>query len=377
MIEIVRRVVLILGLFGAIGSALAPSCALLQVVTVDMAEVQERRPRVVYGEMTLEEFTAKETKDRLIRVRGEDWEAFFAAASATASGQAPDAGWATRLGRGYCDSCLFFRPEEPPLSSITGGLNERNRFTYLSLAREEGAEYLGVTYLVPRDAVHVAPTCLAFPYRRYSLWGLGLALLAYVLLPWRKHPAEAVYYSLVQAVILPDLVGCMLASAFFAVPLWVIPATASRPDLLAFGDGWGFLTIIFWAFTLGALLLPGWSTWYATYELLILDDRLVLSSLRGKEDYRFSEMASVTLAEKRPPQGFVVLGALATLVAWRALAPTLYLASQREQGIEIICQGGRRLRIWDRGLVGLERLFQALERAGVRMTKEAAKLRAQ
>ena len=380
MLEAVRRSVLLICLLGAITTALAPRASLLQVVTEDMAERQKRRPFA--GELTLEEFIAQETQDRLIRVGGRDWEAFFASVSAAAAGQPEDRAWAGRLGHGFCEDCLFFRPDERPLSTVAGDLRQGRPFTYIALSKGGETEYLGVTYLIPRDALHSAPPAYLFPYRRYSLWLFLVGVLVYALLPRRKHPPEAVYYSRVRAGVLLDLLGCLLTGMFFALPLWVIPASASNANVLSFDDGWAWATLVCWALGAGGVILLGWAAWYASFQLLILPDQLLLSTWRGQEEFPFQEMTSAILAERsvlggrpdRVRKTGQVMAVLLLLVNWRLSAAVSGLTSRRRQGLEILCRDGRTLRIWPEGLVGLERLQQALQEAGVLMTEEAGAL---
>jgi len=380
VLEVTRRFVLLVCLLGAIATALLPRGALLRVATVDMADRQSRK--LFAGDLTLEEFIAQETKDRLVRVQGVEWEAFFASVSAAASGQAEDRVWAGRLGHGFCEDCLFFRPDEPPLSTVTGKLSLGNPFTYLALSQGGETEYLGVTYLAPRDALGSAPAAYLFPYRRYSLWLFLAGVLVYALLPRRKHPPEAIYYSKAHTGVLMDILGCLLAGVFFALPLWVIPASATDANLFSFSDGWAWMTLICWALAAGGVIVLISAARYASFEILIHPDRLLLATWRGREEYRFEEMTGAILAESsalggrpdRVRKTGQVLAALLFLFSWRASATVAGLTSQRRQGLEILCRDGRTLRIWTEGLVGLKRLEQALRAAGVLMTEEAGAL---
>jgi hypothetical protein len=179
-----------------------------------------------------------------------------------------------------------------------------------------------------------------------------------------------------------DILGCLLAGAFFALPLWIIPANATNANVLSFADGWAWLTLICWALGAGGVILLSWAARYSSFQLLIHPDRLLLTTWRGPEEYPFAEMTTAILAEssvlggrpERVRKAGQVLAALLFLINWRVSAIVAGLTSQRRQGLEILCRDGRTLRIWPGGLVGLERLEQALRAAGVLMTEEAGAL---
>ena len=180
----------------ALAAWLTPAPALIRVAPVDFAEMQKRELLWDTRRLPLATYIAGETKDRLISVQGTEWQTFFQAVGDTTSGRAPNADWNARTGRGSAyGSSVYFRPDEAPLSGVTGRLNPNVTFAYLGFTDASSARYLGLTYQTPRWMLDAAPGDLAFPWRPLGLW-LALAGTAiYVLLPRPRHPDDALVYS--------------------------------------------------------------------------------------------------------------------------------------------------------------------------------------
>jgi len=252
-------------------------------------------------------------------------------------------------------------------------LNDSYSFTYLALADSTPTRYLGVTYLRPFEMLDNAPPSLAYPWRPFSLWLALLGLAIYVLLPRAKHPPEALTYSRLSAVLLPDLLGFFLFGAFFALPLLVIPHASSDANLFDVERGWIFLTFFGWLFALFGIVLLAIATWYAAYEILVLADRLRVTDLFRQRECLYRDMARVSIYTIEPPRWLMVGGLLVSFFNWRALAPTL-IASRAAHGIEIARKEGRPLRILMNALPGTERLLQAFRQQGVPLTPEVEAL---
>jgi hypothetical protein len=368
MIEIVRQIVLLTCLLAAIASALVPEPALLAVRPVDFAADQKRLPRLLTVDESLEEFVARRTEDRVIQVEGSEWAAFFQAVADAAGGQPSTADWSARLGAefGYSRD-VFFRPHEPPLYAVTGGLDDNRPFVYLLLYQRNQAQYLGVNYERPRDASHYAPTWLMYPYRHFSLWVLLAGVAIYVLLPRRRHPKGAAVYSRFHAVIMPDVLGCLLAGTFFAIPLFVVPANAPAADqMFSWEDGWAVLTAICWLLTLLGAFILAWAAWYAGYEILILPDRLQVTTLWRMQEYLYEAMTGVKKPAIRKSSGWLsCLVLLFALLMPAAAGSVEALQSTEQNDILVECRDGRRLRIRSMALQGLGRVLKSLKQAGV------------
>jgi hypothetical protein len=373
-IEIVRRVLACLCLAAALVTFLTPAPALVNVAPEDFVARQKRELFADDRRLPLADYIAKETKERLVSVQGAEWQTLFQAVNATTSGQPPNVTWKERLIQNrFTANSVFFRLDEAPLNRVTGGLNDSYSFTYLALADSTPTRYLGVTYLRPFEMLDSAPPSLAYPWRPFTLWLALLALAIYVLLPRAKHPPEALTYSRLRAVLLPDLLGFFLFGVFFALPLLVIPHASSDANLFDVEGGWIFLTLCGWLFALFGIVLLAIATWYAAYEILVLADRLRVTDLFSQRECLYRDMARVSIYTLNPPRWLMVGGLIVSFFNWRALAPTL-IASRAAHGIEIARKEGRPLRILVNALPGTERLLQAFRQQGVSLTPEVEAL---
>ena len=132
MVEVLRRVIALACLLTAIASALAPQPALLRFGPVDFAERQKRSWFEDVRTMPLEDFIARETKDRLILVQDDAWGGFFDAFDQAVSGRLPE--WQHRLNVGWsAGSQVYFHPDEEQVRDVAEALNDDRPFTYLAL----------------------------------------------------------------------------------------------------------------------------------------------------------------------------------------------------------------------------------------------------
>jgi len=373
--ELARRLVIVLCLAGAIASALTPEPALLRVAPIDFVRDQKKAFWAEDRRLPLEAFIAKKTDGRLVRVQGADWRVFYDVVGEATSGHGAVPSMSERRTVGWLGGDRFyFRPDEPPLADVAAALNDSRTFTYLMLSDGGPARYLGVTYVRPRDAVQDAPGRVLFPARWFSLWLALIGLAAYLLLPRRSRSPEALAYARVRSAILPDVAGILVFSMFFALPFPVVAYNAAKPGLLDFANGWGILTLICWSLSLGGLAILGVAAWHAAYELRILPDRLEVIALFGRREWFYRDMARVDARTWEPPRWLIVFGGILSLFRWRALGPTMLMASQQAQGIEIKCRDGRSLRIVTSFLVGFERLIAMLRERGLPIAPEVDEL---
>ena len=364
MMEILRRLVALVCLVMTIGTALAPQPALLRFGPIDFAHEQKESWFEDERQLALEDFIAQETEGRLLSVQGSAWTTFFGEFADAVSGRF--AAWQGRLNVGWsAGSRVYFRPDEPPASEIARAVDANGGFSYLALAGPTGAQYLTATYARPRDMLDDAPADLLYPLRRYSLWFLLAGLAVYVVLPRRKRDSGALAYSTVRAVILPDLVGLLLAGVFFALPFLIVPSNSSSADVLDPDGGWIVLTLVCWMFAVGGVVIVGVAARYAAFSIVPGNDGLDVTSWRGRARYRYADMQVARPYARRASKGLIGLGVLATLLNWRAAAPTLALASSDSSGLEIVFRDGRTWRVMADALNGFDRLVGILRDNGV------------
>ena len=372
MLEIFRRVVILTFVLGAVWMALNPAPALLRVATVDFVKEQQRDRKRSLGfdtrtSLPLDQYIVEKTRDRLIKVQGEIWVDFYDRISETTQGKLTDPQWTRRLGVDILRDSIFFGIGEEPLASVTNNLSPDHPFSYLAISNETRTLYLGVTYSVPIYASRDAPAALLYPHRHYSLWLLVAGFMLYLFLPWPKSPPEAIVCSRWRAVVIPDLLGVGLCAIFFGLPFFIITGNSPEPGVLNFSRGWGYLTLVLWAFTLAGLAILAFSAWYAKHQIRLLPDRLVQETLWGEKELPFAEMVSVRPIQWRPPRWLILLGFLISLLNWRATGPTLMLMGESNDGISISLKDGHTARIWLSGLKEGERVLEALQEAGVAM----------
>lgn len=373
LVECLRRLLLAGGVLAALWMLLVPAQALLRVRTVDWAKRHKDKPRPFAPAASLEEYVANETQGRLVRVRGDDWEAFVRSVRETLAGQAPS------LARNLCDDygsySLYFPPDTPPLHALSRNLQGETVFTYVLVDAPAGVRYLEVLRQGPSDFTRHAPAWLAYPMRRHAVWFFLAGLLGYALLPWHRTAPNELRYSTARANVLPDLLGTAMAAVFFALPILILTANVRGPrglDLLDFDGGWGVLTLVLWAFAAGGLSILFVSLRYATTSLFLLDEGLARVGLAGGWQCRFDDIEAIEPAVLRTPRWLRVLLFVGGLFNWRLMGQALLAQARQSTGMTLCCRDGRRLTLWFDSLEGFDRLFHALRRAGVPMDADLA-----
>jgi hypothetical protein len=373
MREIARRGILLGCVLGAVWWALEPVPGLVRAAPVDFAKEQQRDRRRLFGldpdaELPMDQYIAHKTKDRLIRVEGEEWRSFYRQVTEASQGRSTDAQWTRRLGQGYSQEYVFFRPDESPLAAVAKGLDRDHTFSYLVVTGPGEPKYLGITYSTTRDITRNAPTWMVYPKRAYSRWLVLVGFLAYLVLPWPPRPPEAVVCSRARAVVLPDIMGLVFAALFFALPFFIIGQNSSAPGVLNFSDGWGYLTLVFWFLALSGVAMLIAAAWYAGYQVHLLPDRLRKVTLFGEEECLYAQITRVGPISWELPGWFKTLAFVVMLVNPRAGVPTRGLFGEQNQGIGIDCKDGRTVKIWMSALgEGGSRIIEALRTAGVTM----------
>ena len=132
MIELWRRLSLLICLFGAVLLAFAASLSPVVLVEhIDFTRNQEREGSYMGLRIPSEEavrlrslpsdaYIAAKTKGKLITVDGPHWAELFGAATDVAKGKAVAERWAQRLPSDpYPAKVIFFRSDEPPVAEIS------------------------------------------------------------------------------------------------------------------------------------------------------------------------------------------------------------------------------------------------------------------
>lgn len=325
--ELWRRLILLICICSAVFLAMVVSLSpLILVRAADFAGDQESEgiyfdKRMMTGEKQdlrdtpLDEYTAKATNGRVYRGDGREWEELLAGIVALKEGKPPGKEWTRRLpSNKYPMEVFFFSPDESPVNTVAGYFRNNNDVLYVVSTKGQKPNYLELKYRAYSNAdFHFGgltsyphpPAYKFYPYRRF---GLGIALLGlalYVLLPRKKDP-EAIRYPLWRMV-LGDIVAFLIAVPFFAFPFLI-----TGGSLQAFTVGWP-LFIFFWPFFFMGIWLLLISAWFAGFSIVITEDRLKLSTYKGKREYFYKDMEFFQPVLFRPPKWLIALSWTAAL----------------------------------------------------------------
>jgi len=393
-IEILRRLVLVVGMVTAGAMLIWPVQTLYSVKTVDFARQQRQdlkrfksavqsvakeagmneSPDIQSPDnVTLEEYVAKETKGRLIEVSGAEWIRLYDETAQTLSGKSTVL--ARHLEREFTPDHLFFTIDSRPLSELAGRLDDKQRFAYVRIGQDNTARYMSVTFVRSGDALGHAPGWLVFPQRQNAVWVFLVTLALYLFLPWHRQGSNELRYGQLRSVVLPDILGVLLTCAFVLAPILVIPRNAS-PDqawhLLDFSAGWGFLTLFMWLMALSGLSIIVLVLWYATFSLFVMPDRIRRVTLLGEKEYPFSDMTAVEPVVWALPRWFRLTMFFFGLFNWRLMGSVLLGTMRSAAGIAIRMRDSRTVNVWMEYLQQGEKLLMALRANNITMPPEMA-----
>jgi hypothetical protein len=367
LMEIIRQVVLFSCLILAIYLILLPEPALLSVKSVDFEKMQkEGSPGYFAPEseklLPLDEYIALKTDGRIVTVEGQKWQELYENALFASEGFQVSNNYLKRLESGYFRDSLYFKVNEEPVKEVASGLGYNEPFTYVAIKSGNKTSYMSITYKTTNSAIHYAPSWIMYPYRLYGLLFLAAGLLSYILLPWPERRPGLIYYSRIRAVILPDLIACILGGMFFGLPLLIIAYNSPQWNIFDIGEyGWGFLTITGWLFATGIFISFGLlAANYSYFRIEALKDRLLKKDLLSTKEYPFSDILSIMPIEYAPPSWLTFASAINPGTLARALV--LYGSSE---GLEISMKDGTKLQVWLKGIKGLDKLLEAVSSAGI------------
>jgi len=342
---IARRVLLVGGIILAITFAFWQRSELYRIEAVDFASRQQEEPGWTgHRQKTLNDYVGYKTEGRLLHKTGQAWLALYEELASVGQDR-------------------FFRPSWTPLNELAGAFD--GSFTYIALEGDGQVRYLGVTAWHPGD-FPAAPLRLRYPWRPLASLTFLAGLLGYVLIPWPRRLPHVVAYARLTSALLPDLfIGMLLVGMFYAVPWFVVPNHAHSSHPLVVEGGWIVLTVVMWGLCLFGLAIYATAAWYEVLRVEVAGDHLVVESMRAVERIDFADIERVNLAMREPPKLLVRAGWLVSLLNWRALGPTLLVASRSDPVIEFVLRDGRRRHLGLTAMRHLDRLISSLKGAGV------------
>jgi hypothetical protein len=325
------------------------------------------------------DFSFKEiTRGKLIHLTGREWEDFYLDTVREGRGVHRPAHWDGRVSSSgyYNSSYLFFYPREAPVSTLLEHFKRDNDEIYASVEVEGKTRYLRFSYkaYTENDDFHWGsgfsaypnpPTRMIYPARRFGLWlGIG-SFMIHLLLPGRRRGKGAVSYARWR-VALGDVFALILAAPFFLLPMMVIGGAVQAVTL-----AWP-LSAVMWpiAFSGGAVLLT-YSTWYASYEVVLLKDGIKISSYKGVNEYKFSDIAYHQRAQIRAPGWFVRFMRTASMFSGRLAASSAMVSSSSYGGIALGLRDKGIVYVWvtdqmgHAAMTGYGAILQALKQGGI------------
>lgn len=378
--EIWRRVVpVVLVLTAALLAFLATTRPLVRIEVVDFKQEQQDMGSF-YGiwsdedrrlkELPLDQYVAEVTEGKTVAASGAVWREFVTGLRSTQAGNPPDRTWYLRTGEW---DAIYVYATDMPDAQVTEGLGDADeRYARLDDGTYVRAvmENLDESDFGLGSGLHGPPLALVYPGRPWSLGLLVLAVLVYVLLPWRRR-RDGVLAVARWRVVLGDLLGLMLTAVFFTMPLLITSNT-----VLAVTSYW-FLTLIFWLLALFGAWALQVAAFYGGLELELAGDRLVRTTYMSRGEYPYSSMSFVQPAVRRPPRWLVIASWL-TALSGRGAGNALIVSGMEYQGLRIVMQDGRKLELWTTDqlggstMAGSAAIVERLKAAGVPVIDDTA-----
>jgi hypothetical protein len=335
--ELLRRAILVVGLFAALRLTLVPGGPLVRVVKAD---------------------PAREPAGEVVAVDGENWQRVAAAASALAEDRPPGPPYDARVGRRHGAPSLYFAADDPTVRALVPEFSDDSSVISLRVEGPTGTTALTAIWMRPFDAGGLSPSRLLFPGRGAAPWVLLGAILAYAFLPRRRASETTARYHRGRAVVLPDILATMITGLFLAIPMLVVPRNSPSGGL--FEGDWAVLTVVCFAMAGFGLALYASAAWYAALRIEVGERSVRRVTLFGSSEFALDEVAEVRTVERRAPRRLVLLGLLAGLFKPALFGQALILAGRTDAGLEIVLRDGRRIPLLLTALENAEPLRRAL-----------------
>jgi len=375
MWELLRRVVRLGGVLGALYVTLVPVPAVVEVRVADFAALQARRPRGDdRARVPLEDFVRETPEGRTSDVAGPAWADLLAAATAAHAARPVPASFAARAGERHGERGIYLDPDDAPVADLRGALGPDASFrdasfrdasfrdasfrdasfrdasfrdaSFRDAAVRDAAgrvTHLTLGWLRPDDRDTLAPGSLSCPHRRLALPMLAVACAVDARRPRTRRGPGIVRAHPVRAVLLPDVVGVLLAGVFAAMPMLVVPRMSASGRL--FDGAWAGLTVVMAGMAMFGVVILFVAAGYAALRYEVQIDRIRRRSLFGREDGPFAEIVAVEPAVIRAPRGLVRMSFVAGLFRPAMMGQALILGRRSDPAGDVVLADGRRRRI--------------------------------
>lgn len=396
--ELLRRIIFY-GCF-VIGILLYMYAHLEPVVLVELFNPFENKysftkkyAQSLLGETEREAFKEKclaEIRSKTIQIEGSDWEDIYKNLEVLQKQRSlnPDKwdisdNWKKRLPSDqYPSKVFFFKSVEYPVSRFSDYLRHNNDETYLYLKSINS--YLKIEYRIySDDDFHLGsgfsnlprpPNWILYPYRNYAIFLFIFGILSFIFLPYKTISKDALRYPRWR-VIAGDFAVFILVAVFFSLPLFIAGGT-----LQAFTIG-APITVVMWLISLLGFYSIKISAWYASYQILTIDEGIRIATYKGIRLFRYDEMEHFQPLIFKPPKWLVILTWLAALSGRGSAGRAILLSSSQTGTIGIRLKNGRELfivvtdQMGKEALRGFERIIEKLRSFGVRELDEVREIR--
>lgn len=352
LVEALRRFVAAACLFTGIWMAVRPGPTLVVARVVDFERELSEAPYPAARTGVLADFVRRRTSGRTHEAVDT---ASIAFARGVRDGRADAA--LQRLVDHRGSTALVFTRDSLPNTIAAGTapvfyLHEPSDRFWVSLSLE------------PADAIEGLDRAIARPGRSTGLILVPLALVFYFGLPRRRMTPDRLVYSRIPAVVLPDLLGLLGGGFFFALPIMILAERAPGQAPWSAEGGWVALTGAMWLMAALFLMLNLVAFHYATLDLSITDDALVIRRALSTHAYPWTQ---IDLCLPYLSNRGALLG-MALILFGRSpgmVGQGLLVGANREHGLEIRMRGKHRLRIMANAFPGYAQVVGALRRRGI------------
>jgi len=405
--ELWRRLILLVSVCAAIWMAkYADLSSVILIKTVDFKELQSKEGKYIGKrmpiseekqrllDMPLTEYTDEKTGGRLFQGKNREWEEILQALttleeddrlSKKRSKQKIGKEWSKRLPSDkYPSSYLFFKPDEPPVNFFKDYFKQKHDEIYVSIKEGNKTSYLKLQYRTySDDNFHFGggfsnppnpPTYMLFPYRQYGLYIAMLGLLIYIFIPRQKKHPNAIRYP-AWRIVIGDIVAFLMSVPFWAAPFFIVGGS-----IQVFTVGLPFL-FMFWPISFLGIWLMTISAWFASFSLVIMNDRLQISTHKGEREFSYKDMEYFQPIVFKPPKWLIILTWTAALSGRGSAGRALILSSSEHGSLGIRFKNGSDMFISVSDALGtimlkeFSKIIETLKNAGVQEKKEVREIR--
>lgn len=349
-IEALRRITTLICLLCGVWMTLQPAeTLLLQIKLVDFDHEFSTNPFFTPKNGSLEDFIRKRTAGRTQVHSSASWLEFARAIRKEAPQNSLQ-----KINNAPNETQWIYRPDDIPSYDDL----PTHHLQYIHIPSENTWIVLNKEYA---HKIHGLDNRWAYPDRSLGLALLAAAFLIYFFFPRVQLPENSLTYSRRASVVLPDMLGLLGGSFFFALPILILAENAPGQYPWAENGGWHLLTYTMWLMGFLFLLLAVIGFFYSTLYLTLSHEALAVNKGLRKTTYVWEDMANCT--QYKSSRGRII-GLLLTLFANNPgmIGQGLLVASNIEHGVEIHMKNTKKITIMGNAFPGFIHVIEALRK---------------